>query len=46
MPNNSEADAAIAALDGSDVGGQPLTVNEARPESRAHRRVSRRAGRR
>ncbi len=33
MPNNSEADAAIAALNGSDVGGRPLTVNEARPKT-------------
>lgn len=32
MPNNSEADAAIAALNGSDSGGRPLTVNEARPK--------------
>ena len=33
MPNNSEADAAIAALNGSDVGGRSLTVNEARPKT-------------
>ncbi len=33
MPNNSEADAAIAALNGNDVGGRPLTVNEARPKA-------------
>lgn len=33
MPNNSEADAAIAALNGSDAGGRPLTVNEARPKA-------------
>lgn len=32
MPVNSEADAAIAALNGSDAGGRPLTVNEARPK--------------
>jgi RNA recognition motif-containing protein len=32
MPSNSEADAAIAALNGSDAGGRPLTVNEARPK--------------
>ena len=31
MPNNSEAEAAIAALNGKDSGGRPLTVNEARP---------------
>ena len=33
MPNNSEADAAIAALNGKDGGGRPLTVNEARPKT-------------
>ena len=33
MPNNSEADAAIAALNGTDTGGRPLTVNEARPKT-------------
>ena len=33
MPNNQEADAAIAALNGSDAGGRPLTVNEARPKT-------------
>lgn len=33
MANNSEADAAIAALNGSDAGGRPLTVNEARPKT-------------
>lgn len=31
MPNNQEAEAAIAALNGADAGGRPLTVNEARP---------------
>jgi RNA recognition motif-containing protein len=33
MPNNSEADAAIAALNGKDAGGRQLTVNEARPKT-------------
>lgn len=33
MPNNGEADAAILALNGSDSGGRPLTVNEARPRA-------------
>ena len=33
MPNHNEADAAIAALNGSDSGGRPLTVNEARPKT-------------
>jgi RNA recognition motif-containing protein len=33
MPNNAEAEAAIAALNGSDSAGRPLTVNEARPKT-------------
>jgi RNA recognition motif-containing protein len=33
MTNNNEADAAIAALSGADVGGRALTVNEARPKT-------------
>lgn len=33
MPNNNEADAAIAALNGKDGGGRALTVNEARPKA-------------
>jgi RNA recognition motif-containing protein len=33
MPNNSEADAAIAALNGKDSGGRALTVNEARAKT-------------
>ena len=33
MTNNNEADAAIAALNGSDSGGRALTVNEARPKT-------------
>ena len=31
MPSNTEAMAAIAALNGKEVGGRALTVNEARP---------------
>ncbi len=31
MSSNEEADAAIAALDGSDLGGRAIKVNEARP---------------
>ena len=31
MPNNQEAESAINALNGQDVDGRPLTVNEARP---------------
>src|SRR6202046_5318976 len=33
MPNDAEAAKAIAALDGEDVGGRHLKVNEARPKS-------------
>ncbi len=36
MPDPSEAQAAIAALNGKEIGGRTLTVNEARPrEQRA-----------
>lgn len=31
MPNDDHARAAIAALDGADLDGRPLKVNEARP---------------
>jgi cold-inducible RNA-binding protein len=31
MPSDAEARAAIAALNGADMGGRNLTVNEARP---------------
>ena len=30
LPNATEANAAIAGLNGTSVGGRPLTVNEAR----------------
>jgi cold-inducible RNA-binding protein len=33
MPNDTEAAAAIAALNGADGGGRTLTVNEARPKT-------------
>jgi len=33
MPNNNEAEAAIAALNGKDSNGRPLTVNEARAKT-------------
>ena len=33
MTNAGEADKAIAALNGSELGGRTLTVNEARPKS-------------
>lgn len=32
MPNDSEGDRAIQALNGSDYGGRRLNVNEARPK--------------
>lgn len=31
MPDRGEAEKAIAALDGQELGGRPLRVNEARP---------------
>ncbi len=31
MPDDSEAQAAISAMNGADLDGRPLTVNEARP---------------
>jgi len=31
MPNQSEGEAAVAELNGKDVGGRALRVNEARP---------------
>jgi cold-inducible RNA-binding protein len=33
MTNASEADKAIAALNGSEFGGRTLTINEAKPKS-------------
>ncbi|MGZ4788123.1 MAG: RNA recognition motif domain-containing protein [Terriglobales bacterium] len=33
MPNDSEADAAMAQLNGSTLDGRQLTVNEARPKT-------------
>ena len=33
MNNNSEADAAIKALNGTDMKGRHLTVNQAKPKS-------------
>jgi RNA recognition motif-containing protein len=34
MPNQSEGEAAVAQLNGKDVGGRSLRVNEARPRER------------
>ena len=33
MTSASEADKAIAALNGTDLGGRTLTINEAKPKS-------------
>ncbi len=41
MPNAGEADGAIEAMNGTDMGGRSLRVNEARP--REQRRPPRRA---
>ena len=38
MSDDSQADAAIAALSGMDMGGRKLTVNEARPREERPRR--------
>jgi RNA recognition motif-containing protein len=35
MPNDDEAAKAIAGLDGKDIGGRNLKVNEARPKERS-----------
>jgi RNA recognition motif-containing protein len=34
MPNQSEGEAAISQLNGKDLGGRALRVNEARPRER------------
>mgnify|MGYP001405669776 FL=1 len=34
MPNQSEGEAAISKLNGKDVGGRALRINEARPRER------------
>lgn len=34
MPNQGEAEAAISNLNGKEVSGRPLRVNEARPRER------------
>jgi RNA recognition motif-containing protein len=38
MPKNDEAQAAITALNGTDLKGRPLNVNEARPRNDRPRR--------
>ena len=37
MPNKEEAEAAIAALNGTDLGGRTLTVNESKPREGGRR---------
>lgn len=34
MSSDAEANAAIAALNGADLDGRPITVNEARPQAK------------
>jgi RNA recognition motif-containing protein len=34
MPNQGEAESAIAQLNGKDLGGRALRINEARPRER------------
>jgi RNA recognition motif-containing protein len=44
MPNSNEANAAIAALNGKDMLGRALTVNEARPRAERSGGGERRGG--
>jgi cold-inducible RNA-binding protein len=44
MPNDAEAAQAIAALDGKDLGGRNLKVNEARPKEAGGPRGTRDSG--
>ena len=45
MPDNKEAEAAIGALNDSELKGQKLRVNEARPRPEGRRGGKRRGGR-
>src|SRR5687768_6109919 len=40
MSSSSEAEAAISRLNGSDNGGRPMTVNEAKPQEKRDNRSS------
>jgi cold-inducible RNA-binding protein len=40
MPNDAEAEKAMAAVNGKDVGGRTLAVNEARPKTAGGSRSS------
>ena len=44
MANNSEGDQAIAAINGHEVGGRALNVNEARPKGEGGKRAARSKG--
>jgi len=44
MTNANEADKAIAALNGTDLGGRILTINEAKPKSERRRGGGYRSG--
>ena len=44
MSNASEADKAIATLNGTDLGGRTLTINEAKPKAERPRGGGRRFG--
>ena len=44
MPNQAEAEKAIASLNGKELGGRPITVNQARPREDRPRRESPRGG--
>jgi len=46
MPTKAEAEAAITGLNGTDLKGETLTVNEARPRSESGRGGGRQGGRR
>ncbi|MBV9182848.1 MAG: RNA-binding protein [Acidobacteria bacterium] len=45
MTDASEADKAIAALNGTELGGRALTINEARPKADRPRNAGKRFGR-
>ena len=44
MANTSEADKAIATLNGTDLGGRTLTINEAKPKAERPRGGGQRFG--
>ena len=44
MPSKSDAESAISGLNGTELMGQSLTVNEARPRSNDHRGGGRQTG--